>query len=76
MGKIDEQKEYIGALKVYLGFLIAVILTLGAGISKLYLVENFNLLFWFGIILLMGCFILFALISKTMHKKISELKDL
>ncbi len=37
MGKIDREKEYIGALKAYLGFILAVILAIGTGLVKLYL---------------------------------------
>lgn len=45
MGKLDRAKEYIGALKVYLGFTIAMILSIGAGISKLYLDNETGILF-------------------------------
>ena len=36
MGRIDEQKELIGALKVYLGFVLAILLSTGTGVSRLY----------------------------------------
>ena len=52
MGKIDEKKEYIGLLKSYLGIVVAFILSVGAGISKLYVSQNINLLFWLGVLLL------------------------
>ena len=37
MAKIDEVKEEIGALKTYLGFLVAFIISTVAGITKLYI---------------------------------------
>ena len=76
MGKIDEQKELIGALKVYLSFILAIILSTGAGVAKLYNTGKTNLLFWLGIIILFCAIIVFGFISKRMHKLINELKDL
>ena len=76
MAKLDEIKEHIGALKSYLNIIVAVILTLGAGISKLYLSNNIEILFWSGIILIVILFILFVLLSKSIHNNIKKLKDL
>ncbi|WP_188109986.1 hypothetical protein [Sulfurimonas hydrogeniphila] len=45
MAKIDEIKEHIGALKSYLNILVAIILTLGAGVSRLYVSNNITILF-------------------------------
>ena len=39
MGKIDKIKEDIGAFKVYQGFVVVSIITIGTGVAKLYL-EN------------------------------------
>jgi len=76
MGRLDEQKEYIGALKVYLGFMLAVILAVGGGTSRLYLAQDVGLLFYLGVLTLLTTFLVFAIVAKHMHKKISELKDL
>ena len=43
MEKIDEKKEYIGLLKTYLGVLIAMMLAVGAGVSKLYIAMDINI---------------------------------
>lgn len=37
MARIDEIKEEIGAIKTYLGFIVAFIITIGAGTSKVFL---------------------------------------
>jgi len=76
MGRIDEQKELIGALKVYLGFVLAILLSTGTGVSRLYGNGETGILFWLGIVILICGIIVFVLVSRKMHKLISELKDL
>jgi len=76
MGKIDEKKEYIGILKSYLNVIVAFILAIGTGISKIYLSGDINILFWFGICLIFISSILFILIARKAHKEIKKLKDL
>ncbi|MDF1876106.1 hypothetical protein JHD48_10210 [Sulfurimonas sp. SAG-AH-194-I05] len=76
MAKIDEIKEHIGALRGYLNIVIAIILALGAGISKLYLSLQINILFWIGIALTILLLIVFAIIARVMHNNIKKLKDL
>jgi len=76
MGKIDEQKEYIGALKVYLGFILAIILSVGTGVSKFYQAGDIGILFWIGIFMLSLAIIIFGFIARLMHKNIKKLKDL
>ncbi len=76
MAKIDEIKEHIGALKSYLNIVVAIILALGAGVSKLYLSRNEGVLFWTAIVLIILLFVLFIVISKSIHNNIKKLKDL
>ncbi len=76
MAKIDELKEHIGALKNYLNIVVAIILTIGAGISKLYLANNVHILFWLGIILILILFVLFVILTQAIHKNIKKLKEL
>lgn len=76
MAKIDEIKEHIGALKSYLNIVVAIMLALGAGISKLYLSMNEGVLFWAAIGLILLLFVLFIVISKSIHNNIKKLKDL
>jgi len=76
MSKIDEKKEFIGLLKTYLSLLLAIILAVGAGISKLYIANHINILFWIGVSLVFICAWLFILIAKKTHNEIKLLKDL
>ena len=76
MAKIDEIKEHIGALKNYMNIIVATILALGAGVSRLYLHSNINILFWIGIILIVLLLFIFAIIAKALHTNIKKLEDL
>lgn len=77
MGKIDERKELIGALKVYLGFVLAIILAVGTGTISLFQNNNnIGLLFYLGIGLLFILFGVFYVVAYKMHKIIIELKDI
>ncbi|MEA3371685.1 MAG: hypothetical protein U9Q40_10130 [Campylobacterota bacterium] len=75
MAKIDEIKEEIGAIKTYLGFIIAFIITIGAGTAKVYIDNSSDLLLSLGIIGILFLALVFALLAKVMHKKIKSLKD-
>jgi len=76
MSKLDEKKEYIGALKVYLGFMVAIILSIGTGLIKLYLANITNSIFWLGIIIIFIFFVIFGLTAKKLHIEITKLRDL
>ncbi|MDQ7044006.1 MAG: hypothetical protein Q9M34_10830 [Sulfurimonas sp.] len=76
MAKIDEIKVHIGALKNYLNIVVAMILTFGAGVSRLFISENITVLFWIGIILIATLLIIFLVISRSIHSNIKKLKDL
>ncbi len=76
MSKIDEKKEYIGLLKTYLGIIVAFILAVGAGISKLYISTHINILFWIGLCLIFLSSFLFVLIARKAHKEIENLRDI
>ncbi len=76
MSKIDEKKEYIGLLKSYMSIIVAFILAIGAGVSKLYLAQDINLLFWIGICFIVGFMFIFLLIAKKVHKEIELLRDM
>ncbi|GEM_PF-3690877 len=75
MGKIDEIKEEIGAIKTYLGFVIAFMITMGAGVSKLFLDGRHGILFYAGIVAIFFLAFIFAFLARSMHRKIKSLKD-
>ncbi len=76
MAKIDELKEHIATLRGYLNIVVAIILAIGAGVSKLYLSSNIGLLFWIGIVLILLLLVIFVSIAKAVHNNIKRLKDL
>jgi small basic protein len=76
MGKMDKIKEDVGAIKSYLGFIVAIMVALGAGIAKLYLDNTINVLFYSGFFMMLVLAFVFAYLSKQMHKKIKDLEDL
>lgn len=76
MGKIDEIKEHIGALKTYLSLIVAMLLAIGAGTSKLYLDGNTGALFYLGIMMIIALVLIFIVIARSMHKNIKKLEEL
>jgi len=76
MGKIDKAREYIGMLKVYMGILIALIISDVAGTIKLFRENTVDLTFWFGAISILLLSIAFVKLAKHAHKKIDELEEL
>jgi len=76
MARIDEIKEEIGAIKTYLGFIIAFIIAIGAGTAKVYLDNSSDLLLLLGITGILFLALVFSLLAKVMHKKIKSLKDI
>ncbi len=76
MSKLDRAKEYIGVIKVYMGFLLASLMATITGTSKLYLLNNTNVMFWIGIIGIVLLAISFLLLMKHLHKKVNDLEKL
>ncbi|SFV51932.1 hypothetical protein MNB_SM-7-1181 [hydrothermal vent metagenome] len=76
MSKIDEKKEYIGILKSYLNVIAAFILAIGAGIAKLYINGEVNLLFWIGLFFILFFVLSFVIVAKKAHKEIRNLRNL
>ena len=76
MRKIDKAKEYIGAVKVYMGFMLASLMGTVASTSKLYLSGETNTMFWIGIIGILLLSVGFLLLMKHLHKKINDLEEL
>ena len=70
------KKKFITTLRVYLGFILAIILSFGAGLTKLYISENTGLLFYLGLFVIFLSLLGFLKINKTLHKEIKSLKDL
>ncbi|MDC9728367.1 MAG: hypothetical protein PSN04_03425 [Methyloprofundus sp.] len=76
MTKLDRVKEEIGAIKSYLGFVIAFIITIGAGLIKIYLDNSSDFLLLLGVLSIVILAVIFAFLAKIMHQKICELEDI
>jgi membrane protein YdbS with pleckstrin-like domain len=76
MAKIDEVKSHIDWLKDLFKVLVTILVADIAGISKLYVDAQINILFYAGVILAISLSIWIALISKKIERHIKELGDL
>lgn len=76
MGDLDRAKDSINNTRLYMSFVVTLLIAIGAGISSLYGANKLNALFWVGGFLLFSLMILFVLLAKRLHKKTENLKDL
>ena len=56
--------------------LVALMLSFGAGVIKLYIDNQISELFWIGSFVILCLMILFALVARSMHLNIKKLGDL
>ncbi len=76
MSDLDRAKDSINNTRMYIGICITFILTIGAGVTSLYTNNNINVLFWIGLVLIVGFSIIFATLARVLHNKTDKLKDL
>jgi len=76
MSKIDKAKEYINILKVYMGILIALLISDISGTVKLFQNDDRGTAFWFGVGSIILLSLAFVKLAKYAHKKIDELEEL
>jgi len=76
MSYIDKEKEYIGALKVYLALITALLMGDISATIKLFQNNIFDFTFWMGIVTIVVLAVIFMLLARLMHKKINDLEDL
>ena len=76
MSKLDKAKEYINMLKVYMGIIIALIISDVSGTAKLFNAEKIGVTFWLGIVSTIVLSLLFMKLAKYVHRKIDELEEL
>jgi uncharacterized protein YacL len=76
MSKLDKAKEYINMLKVYMGIIIALIISDISGTAKLFNAEKIGIMFWLGIVSTIILSLLFMKLAKYVHRKIDELEEL
>ncbi len=77
MAKIDELKEKINWLKELFKVLVMILVAIIAGISKLYLDNNYhNILFYLGIFVSFSILVWLLILSKKINEDIKKLGDL
>ena len=76
MSKLDKAKEYINMLKVYMGILIALLISDISGTVKLFQNNDTSTAFWFGVVSIILLSLAFVKLAKYAHKKIDELEEL
>jgi len=76
MAKIDEIKSHIDWLKDLFKILVAIMVADIAGVSKLYLAGQVNVLFYVGIFLVFMLSLWIAVIAKKIEKNIRDLGEL
>ena len=76
MVKIDRAKDFINNIRLYMTMCLALIISIGSGISKMYVAENLTYMFFIGNILLVFLLLIFIFLAKKLHQKTDELKDI
>lgn len=76
MSDLDRAKDSINNTRMYIGICITFILTIGAGVSSLYSNQNINVLFWIGLVAIIGFSLIFVALAKSLHRKTDNLKEL
>jgi len=76
MGKLDEKKELLNTLRSAFGIIVAIILTLSAGLINLYYKGNVDILFYIGALLDIIFVLSLPILVKYIVKNIKEIGDL
>jgi hypothetical protein len=76
MADLDRAKDFINNIRLYMTMCLALVISIGSGVSKMYIVENFGYIFFLGNVLLFLLLIVFLFLAKKLHKKTNELKDI
>ncbi len=76
MSKIDKAKEFIGLMKVFMGFLLASIMGVVTGLVKRFDAGRIDTTFWIGVVSVVILSIVFGLLVRFTLIKIDKLKEL
>ncbi len=76
MSKLDSKKEQLNTLRTIFGIIVAIILTMSAGLINMYYKSNIDILFYMGIFFDIILLISLPIIAKYMVKIIKEIEEL
>jgi len=76
MSKLDKTKETLNTLRASFGILVAIVLTLTAGLLDLYYKENIDILFYIGALFDTIMVIILIFIARMVIKNIEIIEEL
>ncbi len=76
MADLDKAKDYINNIRLYMTMCVALIISVGSGITRMFEVDNFSYIFFIANVLLILLLLIFIFLAKKLHKKTDELKDI
>ena len=76
MGKIDKAKEFIGLMKVFMGFLLAAIMGVVTSLIGRFDADAIDTTFWFGVVAVVILSIIFGLLVGFTLQKIDKLEEM
>jgi len=76
MSQLDSKKELLNSLRTGFGIVVAVIITISAGIINMYYKENTDIIFYLGGFLVIILVCILPILLKYIIKNIKEIEDL
>ena len=74
MGIIESKKEIINSLRTRVNHIFVLIVTIGAGVTKLFIDKNIFVWFLIGLFVTMILIIVYAILTTSELKEIGELE--
>jgi len=76
MSQLDSKKELLNSLRTGFGIVVAVIITISAGMINMYYKENIDIIFYIGGFLDIILVSILPILLKYIIKNIKEIEDL
>jgi len=76
MSQLDSKKELLNSLRTGFGIVVAVIITISAGMINMYYKENIDIIFYLGGFLVIILVSILPILLKYIIKNIKEIEDL
>jgi hypothetical protein len=76
MAELDEAKEFLTTLRVFFTVAVVMMVAIGGGIANSYRTEQFDIIFWLGLVIEFLLFIFIFAIIKKIKQKTREIKEL
>ncbi len=76
MSKLDEVKETLNSLRAYFAVVMLLIVTIGGGLVSSYRTQVFDVIFWGGIVTILGLIFMSGILIHKIKLKTQEIKEL